>query len=380
MQTTSPGTSQADGSAELSIDGFRVAVTADRRAIDQIRMIEAHGATTLHAPVIRTETFSPHQIFAGALDDLDASRLDVAVFTTGVGCRAMFDAADTLGRGDVLRNKLDGCVIVARSPKAQAAAVANGLEVQWVAASEEASEVAGYVAAHHAGKRVAVQLDGTLDDEAWRWLGDAGCQVFGVPVYECRLPEDPGPAREMLAQIGQGLVDAVTFTSAPAVRNAFELASDPGELRVALNGDVTAVCVGPVCAKALFESGVETMVVPERARLGPMVNALAGALAGCSREVAIAGTTGQLRGHSFAADGHGVSILSPRELAVFVALCDRSPAVVSKKALAREVWGPDADTHSVEVTVGRLRERLGSLGKAIITVPRRGYRLDTAST
>jgi uroporphyrinogen-III synthase len=40
------------------------------------------------------------------------------------------------------------------------------------------------------------------------------------------------------------------------------------------------------------------------------------------------------------------------------------------------VWGgASADEHAVEVTVSRLRTRLGPLGNALRTVPRRGYRL-----
>ena len=50
--------------------------------------------------------------------------------------------------------------------------------------------------------------------------------------------------------------------------------------------------------------------------------------------------------------------------------------VVSKARLARQVWGPlDGDEHVVEVTVARLRKRLGPLGQGIETVMRRGYRL-----
>jgi uroporphyrinogen-III synthase len=49
---------------------------------------------------------------------------------------------------------------------------------------------------------------------------------------------------------------------------------------------------------------------------------------------------------------------------------------VSKARLARTVWGPtESDEHVVEVTVARLRKRLGPLGRGIETVMRRGYRL-----
>jgi uroporphyrinogen-III synthase len=53
--------------------------------------------------------------------------------------------------------------------------------------------------------------------------------------------------------------------------------------------------------------------------------------------------------------------------------------VVTKPELLRDVWrAADADEHAVEVTVSRLRRRLGPAGRAVRTVPRRGYRLDVA--
>ena len=52
-------------------------------------------------------------------------------------------------------------------------------------------------------------------------------------------------------------------------------------------------------------------------------------------------------------------------------------AVVSKNEMMHTVWGANVDDHVLEVTVGRLRRRLGPAGTAICTVVRRGYRLET---
>ena len=70
---------------------------------------------------------------------------------------------------------------------------------------------------------------------------------------------------------------AVTFVIAPAVHNLFVLAGEIGldaELRQALNGGVVAACVGPVCAEGAIEEGVLRPLVPSRARLVPMIQAL----------------------------------------------------------------------------------------------------------
>jgi DNA-binding winged helix-turn-helix (wHTH) protein len=54
--------------------------------------------------------------------------------------------------------------------------------------------------------------------------------------------------------------------------------------------------------------------------------------------------------------------------------------VVSPTTLLRTVWaGASDDEHVVGVTVGRLRRKLGDAGASVLTVPRRGYRLEVAA-
>ncbi len=73
--------------------------------------------------------------------------------------------------------------------------------------------------------------------------------------------------------------------------------------------------------------------------------------------------------------GERVVELSPRERDVLEALGREPGKVVAKRELLRTLWG-DGDPHTVEVTVARLRRRLGPPGRALRTVPRRGYVLD----
>lgn len=81
-----------------------------------------------------------------------------------------------------------------------------------------------------------------------------------------------------------------------------------------------------------------------------------------------------LQGGLATVDGTEVR-LPRREQLLLVHLAHAEGAVVAKAELARSVWGPGTDPHLVEVTVGRLRANLGVGGEAILTVPRRGYRL-----
>ncbi len=79
---------------------------------------------------------------------------------------------------------------------------------------------------------------------------------------------------------------------------------------------------------------------------------------------------------SLTVDAGMSSRLPERERVLLEALAERPGAVVSKRALLRRVWGPgETDEHVVEVTIARLRQRLGVAGVGIETVIRRGYRL-----
>jgi DNA-binding winged helix-turn-helix (wHTH) protein len=106
-----------------------------------------------------------------------------------------------------------------------------------------------------------------------------------------------------------------------------------------------------------------------------MVLALAAELSGRARQMVVAGIDVTLQG-SLALVGEDEVRLADRERAVLHVLADARGAVVTKRSLLRTVWGETgADEHTVEVTVSRLRRRLGRAGDAVQTVPRRGYRL-----
>lgn len=96
----------------------------------------------------------------------------------------------------------------------------------------------------------------------------------------------------------------------------------------------------------------------------------------------------RLGNHTVVIDGATVRVdageatrLPERERELLVTLAERPGVVVSKRALLRRVWGAgENDEHVVEVTIARLRQRLGAAGVGIETVIRRGYRLDIATT
>ena len=80
----------------------------------------------------------------------------------------------------------------------------------------------------------------------------------------------------MIDLIADRQLDAVTFTSAPAVAALMEAACSRGrrdDVISAFQSDVVASCVGPVTAAAFEMWGVPT-IVPDRSRLAGMVKQL----------------------------------------------------------------------------------------------------------
>jgi two-component system alkaline phosphatase synthesis response regulator PhoP len=71
-------------------------------------------------------------------------------------------------------------------------------------------------------------------------------------------------------------------------------------------------------------------------------------------------------------------VLIGRERQLLDALLTRPGVVFSKQSLLRSIWGSrETGEHVVEVTIGRLRRRLGPAASGIETVIRRGYRAQT---
>ncbi len=366
------------------LSGFRVGVTADRRWEEQVELLRRRGARSIVAPAIRTLPLSPEEGTRAAIESLLDRPPAVVVLTTGLGVRSWFAVAESLGLGEALLEALRPARVLTRGPKAAGAAVTAGLEVEWHAPSERSEELVAHLdGADLRGARVAVQLDGRDHPVLGDAIAALGAEVVPVPVYRWTLPADTGPLRRLIEAVCERRVDAVTFTAAPAVRNLFALAGEVGRvaaLQEALQGGVVPVCVGPVCAGALVAAGVTSAVQPDRSRLGAMVQALAEHFSGRCTRLLLDGGELVVQGSAAVVGGELVE-LTDRERDVLAVLTERPGAVISKATLLARVWGADdADEHTVEVTVARLRRRLGPAGDALETAIRRGYRLALAST
>ncbi|MDH6243351.1 uroporphyrinogen-III synthase [Mycobacterium sp. OTB74] len=367
---------------QAPLTGFRVAVTSARRADELSTLLRRRGATVVAAPAISMVPL-PHdeelRTNTRALIDIPP---DILIATTGIGFRGWISAADDWNASDPLLNALGRARIVSRGPKSTGALRAAGLPEEWSAESESSREVLEYLRRDDlSGLRIAVQLHGATDEwdpfpEFLDELRNAGAQVVPIRVYRWQPVPLGGPFDALVSDIAERRLDAVSFTSAPAVAATLMRATDLGiseRVLDAFQTQVHAMCVGPVTARPLVRLGVPTSA-PERMRLGALARHIADELPVLqARQLRVAGHRLEIRGSCVLVDGV-VRELSPAGMATMRALAVRPGTVVSRRELLAALPGSGSDTHAVETAVLRLRTALGD--KHIVsTVVKRGYRL-----
>jgi len=363
------------------LTGFTIGVTAARRSEELITLLERRGATVVHAPAIR---------IIPLVDDVELWRVtmllieqppDVVVVTTGIGFRGWIEAAHGWDVADDLIAALASTRILARGPKARGAVRQAGLSEEWSPESEASPEVLDRLLADGAANlRIAVQLHGAASE--WEPNADicdalamAGAQVTKVPVYRWEQPEDHRPMDQLIAMIVSAEVDAVSFTSAPAVASMLQRAKALGcvsELADALREQVAAICVGPVTAAPLRRLGVPT-THPDRYRLGALARLITDEVPRRACRFTAGGHHISVRSATVAVDGETRTV-PPASMALLRRMMANPGWVVSREQLLAQLPGGGEDTHAVESAMARLRSALGA-PRAIQTVVKRGYRL-----
>ncbi|WP_338892971.1 uroporphyrinogen-III synthase [Rhodococcus sovatensis] len=366
--------------------GFTVGITASRRAEEFATLLVRRGATVMHAPAIRIIPLADDAELERVTGAIIADPPEITVATTGIGFRGWIEAADGWGQAEALGRALASSRLLARGPKAKGAIRAADLREEWSPASESSAEVLEHLLAEGVeGKRIAVQLHGATTE--WEPIPDfcevlrhAGAEVVPVPVYRWTAPDDGAPMDRMIEAVVVGDLDAISFTSAPAVASLLMRADENGVLEPLLQSmrtRVLPVCVGPVTAAPLEQLKVPT-TQPARARLGALARHIAEELPRRWRPMNAGGHAVSVRSRCVVVDGE-VRAVSPAGMALIKTLASRPGRVVSREDLLGALPGGGDDTHAVETAMTRLRSSLGA-PKVVQTVVKRGYRLAVEPT
>ena len=212
-----------------------------------------------------------------------------------------------------------------------------------------------------AGFTVGVTADRRAGELA-ELLKRRGAGIMRVPVL--RVVPAPADAKSLAAAkrfdrlldaMVKRTVDAVTFTNAAASTGLIARAEQRGiqqQLFDALRHGVIAGCACPVTAGPLEARDVPTLV-PERFRIGPLVQLLASELSGRVTPLLIAGQRVEIRGRLVIVDGEPRPV-SPAGRALLRTLARRPGWVVSRAELLRALPGAGRDEHAGRLVTRRL--------------------------
>ena len=259
-----------------------VAILETRTGAHLAELIARLGGSPMPAPALVEVPDVDSDRLAALLASSAAHPFSMAIFQTGVGTQALFEAADRLGSTPMLSRMLGQAIVVVRGPKPLGELKSRGVRVDVRAAAPLTTEMVLAAVSGIALERgrVLVQRYGESNRKLCEGLQARGAAVEEIASYRWALPEDVGPLMRLIDALAASKVDAVVFTSAVQVRNLFAIAErmqHGADLTRFLNAVVVA-SIGPVCTAALMERGVKPTFEASPPKLGPLVQALARAL------------------------------------------------------------------------------------------------------
>lgn len=264
----------------MPVDGFHgltVLTLESRRGAETVRLIESYGGKPMHAPAMREVPLSSNAEALKFADDLIEGRVDVVVFLTGAGARALSSLSAEAKREEQFKEALRKVRVVARGPKPLA--VLRGWKVPVAVAVPEPNtwrellQAVDETKLDLRGKRVAVQEYGASNPELLEGLRVRGAKVTRVPVYQWDLPEDQTALRGAIDAVADGRVDVALFTTSVQVVHLFQVAEAVGKreaLKRALEHVVKA-SIGPTTSETLATYGLHVELQASRPKLGYLV-------------------------------------------------------------------------------------------------------------
>lgn len=287
--------------ANSTFAGLCVLALESRRAREIGKLIANLGGVPIVAPSVREVSLESNQEALEFARKLSTGEVDIVIFTTGVGVKALVSAVEKVCPRDELARYLNDVVVVARGPKPSAALKELGVRISltvpepntWrdLLALLDQSKSTFPVA----GRRIAVQEYGVTNPDLSAGLEERGAIVSLVNVYQWALPEDIGPLQQAVESVIKGEVHVLLVASSVQIRHLFEVAEKMDEskaLHKALSRVVIA-SIGPLTSEELRSRGLNVDIECTRPKMGFLVQEAAEKSADILR---------QKRGHSVRLD------------------------------------------------------------------------------
>jgi uroporphyrinogen-III synthase len=264
---------------KTGFQGARVLALESRRAREMAQLITNNGGQPIVAPATRE---IPAQDNGDALKFVSAlcdGKIDIVIFLTGVGTRALAHAAESVLPLPQFVAALSNTTVIARGPKPVAALRELGVAIKatvpepntWRELLQLLDEKKIEIPLQ--GRTVAVQEYGAPSLELLAGLTERGAEVFPVRIYEWSLPEDATPLRNAVQSMARGEIDVMLVTAAVQIRHLLQIADE-----MSLRNDVMRSfarimigSIGPVTSAALREFGIHVDMEPSHPKMGLLV-------------------------------------------------------------------------------------------------------------
>jgi uroporphyrinogen-III synthase len=239
-------------------------------------LIERQGAAATVVPSMREVPLESNSSVFAFAESLLAGKIDVVVFLTGVGARALLEAAATRFDREAVLASLRQVTVAVRGPKPSA--VLREWQVPIAIRAEEPNTWRELLAAMAgagaiASKRIAVQEYGRPSTEFAEELTHRGATVQQVTVYRWALPEDVEPLRVAIRDTIAGKFDVLLFTSANQLDCVLEVAGTLGQSDnwVAAARKCVIGSIGPTASETIREHGLPVDVEAVPTRMGQLI-------------------------------------------------------------------------------------------------------------
>lgn len=260
-------------------DGVRVLSFESRRAKEIAQLISNNGGVPVVAPSTREVPDGPNEDERKFVREILDQKIDVVIFMTGVGARALVEAAGSVCSREEFLEALRRTPVVVRGPKP--ATVMREFNVPVALTVPEPNtwhEIVKVLDANKEklplkGKRLAVQEHGEPSPQLYEALRERGAKVFPVRVYRWELPEDTAPLKAAVRALVDREIDIVMFTSSVQFVHTARIAADMGlkdEFAHALNRCAVA-SIGPTTTETLRKNGIAVDFEPSHPKMGFLV-------------------------------------------------------------------------------------------------------------
>ena len=276
--------------------GLRIAITSSRRASELADLVKNFGGIPYLAPTTAIQAMQAQPAIENFITRIIGRRIDYVIFMTGPGVYLFMLAARNLGLEKKLVYALNQIVIVSRSFKPKHALAQHGVRTDIVPEENTSDGIASILNNYDIqDKEIGIVGHGAYPAGLKEQLTIAGAQVTECSVYKYSLEPNESGAKilnsmgfksktpeeqkvlEVIEEINNRFIDAITFTSPPAVHGLFDIAQvhhTKEFLLSSLNNYTIVVAVGPSTKKALEQNSVKVDVIPKIYKIGPMIKAL----------------------------------------------------------------------------------------------------------